>query len=206
MELIKCVNGHYYDTKKYDSCPYCQKRETENSILQQKLGNVPVFRAAPGSINEDVTVAMMPGDPEVTVSGKQGGISAGIGADEDPVTVGFFSPSTGTACITGWLVCVEGPARGRDYRIFHGMNWVGRDPDMDIHMIEDKRIAPRKHCAVVYDRKSAKFFVVDGEVDLTYLNGELLKGSAKLKTGDVISIGESRFEFIPFCREGHQWE
>ena len=67
-------------------------------------------------------------------------------------------------------------------------------------------ISRKKHCAVVYDNKSNKFFLVDGGVGLTYLNDHLVKQNEVLKLGDVITIGKSKFEFIPFCREGHQWE
>lgn len=207
MELIKCENGHFYDLSKYDSCPYCKKKSQETSQLQQKIQATPVFRVQNDNINEAVTMAMpVGGDQDIFLGHAGSGISAGVSATDDQVTMAFYTGPKGVSCVTGWLVCVEGPERGRDYRITHGMNWAGRDVDMDIYLPQDMMISRKKHCAVVYDNKSNKFFLVDGGVGLTYLNDHLVKQNEVLKLGDVITIGKSKFEFIPFCREGHQWE
>ena len=175
--------------------------------MQQKIQATPVFRVQNDNINEAVTMAMpVGGDQDVFLGHAGSGISAGVSATDDQVTMAFYTGPKGVSCVTGWLVCVEGPERGRDYRITHGMNWAGRDVDMDIYLPQDMMISRKKHCAVVYDNKSNKFFLVDGGVGLTYLNDHLVKQNEVLKLGDVITIGKSKFEFIPFCREGHQWE
>lgn len=108
--------------------------------------------------------------------------------------------------VTGWIVCVNGPAKGESYSIRRGMNWLGRSYDMDLIIMDDPAISRQKHCAVVYDERSNRFFILDGKVGLTYLNGQLLEGSAPLMSGDFIAVGNSKFEFIPFCREGHVWD
>ena len=36
--------------------------------------------------------------------------------------------------VTGWLVCLEGPSRGRDYRIIPEKNFIGRAGDMEIRI------------------------------------------------------------------------
>lgn len=207
MELIRCENGHFYDLSKYDSCPYCRKKSQETSLLQQKIQVVPEFWVQNNNINEAVTVAMpVKENQEIILGGMKNGVSAGVSADDDQMTMAFYAGTGGIACVTGWIVCIEGPERGRDYRICHGMNWIGRDVDMDIYIPKDKMISGKKHCAIVYDEKSNSFFIVDGGVGLTYLNGHLVKQDEILKLGDVITIGKSKFEFVPFCREGHQWK
>ncbi len=206
MELIKCENGHFYDLDKYETCPYCEKKDNSGKMSYLKSDGVPIYKATGNSVNEAVTVAMLPRTNEVELASTDRGINAGIAATDEPVTVAFFAANSGTAYITGWLVCVEGAEKGRDYRVCHGMNWVGRDADMDIYIKGDPEIALKKHCAIVYDDKSNQFFILDGDNSLTYLNDHLVKGSAILKQGDMIGIGKSRFEFVPFCREGHQWE
>lgn len=163
MELIKCENGHFYDLSKYDSCPYCRKKKEEASQLQQKISAAPVFRVQNDNINEAVTMAMPAGgEQEIFLQHSGDGISAGVSATDDQVTMAFYTGTGGVSCITGWLVCVQGPERGKDYRIFHGMNWAGRDVDMDIYLPKDEMISRRKHCAIVYDDKSNRFFIVDG--------------------------------------------
>ncbi|MCC8104047.1 MAG: FHA domain-containing protein [Clostridiales bacterium] len=133
------------------------------------------------------------------------GIS-GISAGDDLVTVALFSGRRGNAYVTGWLVSVEGPEKGRDYRIRHGMNWIGSSAAMDIVIYGDPSVAAVRHCSIAYDRKDNRFFVVAGTGTVTYMNGGILTGAQEIKLGDEIGIGQSKYEFIPFCREGHIWE
>ena len=110
MELIKCENGHFYDLSKYDSCPYCKKKSQETSQLQQKIQATPVFRVQNDNINEAVTMAMpVGGDQDVFLGRAGSGISAGVSATDDQVTMSFYTGPKGVSCVTGWLVCVEGP-------------------------------------------------------------------------------------------------
>ena len=46
--------------------------------------------------------------------------------------------------VCGWIVCVKGPRRGKDYRVMDGKNFVGRADDMDIQILGDNKIARRK--------------------------------------------------------------
>jgi len=55
--------------------------------------------------------------------------------------------------VCGWLVCVEGPRRGKDYKVMEGKNFVGRADDMDIQILGDNKISRRNHCVIVYDEK-----------------------------------------------------
>lgn len=206
MAIVRCANGHFYDHDKYKECPYCIKRESERSEIQRNMQNVPQFEVKfDTSINEAVTIAK-PKDGDVQLGVGIRSTAAGISAGKDPVTIGIFSKHQGKGYVTGWLVAREGPVKGRDYRIYHGMNWIGRNPNMDICISEDLSISQNKHCAVVYDGKSTQFFVVKGNGSLTYVNGELLEDSVPIHLGDTISIGSCQFEFVPFCREGHKWE
>lgn len=50
-----------------------------------------------------------------------------------------FSPTV------GWLVCVESPARGTDYRIRAGYNFIGRAEHMDICVRGSRKIRREKH-------------------------------------------------------------
>ena len=43
--------------------------------------------------------------------------------------------------VTGWLVCLEGPSKGRDYRIIAEKNFIGRSPEMDIRILGDNNIS-----------------------------------------------------------------
>ena len=60
--IVKCANGHFYDTNKSKECPYCIKKERERSERISELGNLPSFDVSFGPVNEGVTVAMTPGE------------------------------------------------------------------------------------------------------------------------------------------------
>ena len=106
MELIKCENGHFYDLSKYDSCPYCKKKSQETSQLQQKIQATPVFRVQNDNINEAVTMAMpVGGDQDVFLGHAGSGISAGVSATDDQVTMGFIPDQKGYPVLpAGWYV------------------------------------------------------------------------------------------------------
>lgn len=154
----------------------------------------------------------------VALASTEGGIGSGtldsntvalealVGEDDDQRTIGFFSGAKGNDYVTGWLVCLEGPEKGRDYRLHHGFNRIGRSFEMDVQVIDDPAVTREGHCAVVYDDRQNQFSVVPTSGALTYYNGQLLTGPERLKSGDEIGLGNSRFEFVPFCREGRVWE
>ena len=83
---------------------------------------------------------------------------------------------------------------------------MGRSTSMDVVLIDDKSISRDRHCSIVYDPKGNIFFVSAESGNLVYLNGELVSYPKELKDGNMITIGETKLMFIPFCREGRTWE
>lgn len=132
--------------------------------------------------------------------------AAGCLVDETDKTISLYEAQKGADFIVGWLVCVEGPERGRDYRLHQGFNRIGRDYQMDVAVMEDSSISREPNCSVVYDDRNNKFYAVQQNGAIAYLNGELLQGAQQLQTGDMIKIGNSALEFVAFCREGRVWE
>lgn len=203
VSIIRCVNGHFYDAGKSKECPYCRRPEGGMVVELDRSG--PGVGVA-GGIGEDVTVAKMPEMPgSVSLRGREAGV-AGLGAPDEGVTVAVFSQAAGTAFVTGWLVGLTGAVKGRDYRIRHGVNWVGRDFRADICIREAKDIDDLKQCALIYDGRGNRFYVRPGTGSVTYLNGEILDKPQQLQLGDVLQMGSESFEFVPFCREGRVWE
>ncbi len=213
MQLIRCPNGHIYDLEKSKECPTCQKINKEQRKMRtewvwtQGEKKLEAKSSENGlSINEQKTVPLFPGrEQEVVIPSDGGQTGKPVITVREEVTQSLFSRSRGRAYVTGWLVATNGPAKGRDYRICHGMNWLGKDPAMDLCVSEDEQIAD-KNCALVYDDKTNFFFVVPASGAITRLNGETLSSAHELKFGDKIEAGKTRFEFIPFCREGHVWD
>ena len=127
------------------------------------------------------------------------------GKTEIEVEESLFLQEENTVC--GWIVCVAGPRRGKDYKIMAGKNFVGRADDMDIQILGDNKISRRNHCVIVYDTKQRKTVMLPGDSNgIVYLNGEAVYVPTDLKEYDVIEMGESQFLLIPFCGEHFSWE
>lgn len=124
---------------------------------------------------------------------------------DEGLTIGVYSDFHGNDFVTGWIVCVDGPDKGRDYRLHQGYNRVGRGMNMDICPENDLLISRSNHCSIVYEEKKNQFYFIPEPGQISYLNQNLAETVSQLKTGDTFQIGKSEFEFVAFCREGRRW-
>ncbi|MCR4791194.1 MAG: FHA domain-containing protein [Lachnospiraceae bacterium] len=109
--------------------------------------------------------------------------------------------------VVGWLVCTEGPDKGRDYRIHEGYNNIGRSQHMDICIAGDPKVSSQKHALIAFDPEEKAFFFSPGEgTNLLKYNGKLLMMPEKIGKGDILTIGDSKFRFVPFVDEDFSWE
>ena len=109
--------------------------------------------------------------------------------------------------VCGWIVCIEGVRRGKDYKVMAGKNFVGRADDMDIQILGDNKISRRNHCVIVDDAKQGQTVLLPGDSNgIVYMNDEAVYVPTQLNLYDVIEMGESKFLFIPFCGEHFKWE
>jgi hypothetical protein len=127
-------------------------------------------------------------------------------ADSAP-TVGWFGTAAAVEPVVGWLVCVRGPEEGRDYRIRSEHNRIGRDRLMDICLRGDNRVSRDTHAIVTYDPRQNQFRVSPGHArGIIYLNGRLLDSPSPLRPRDIIELGDTGLQFVPFCGERFQWK
>lgn len=214
MAIVRCENGHYYDSEKFSRCPHCgifagKKDDMKTVALGRGSGSTKkgagdghktmpfgnLFRkpAADHTANHTVDHTIAMGQDTSR-------------PDDELKTIGIWSDARGNDFVTGWIVCVKGPERGRDYRLFHGMNHVGRSADMDVCIMDDTAISRENHCTITYEPRSNRFFLTPMNGNTVRQNGEMLDKPKELKTGDIIGIGMSEFEFIAFCRGERKWE
>lgn len=125
-----------------------------------------------------------------------------IGSQNPPVNKGIpFLP------VVGWLVCVDGPAKGRDYRIHTQKNWIGRAPHMDICISGDNCISAEEDAFIAYEPKKKFFHFVPGKGrNLMYLNDDVLLSPVQLKPYDILTIGQTKLMFVPLCGERFDWD
>lgn len=201
--IKRCSNGHWYDTSVNKTCPHC-KQESEK--LKIGLNDVE---------EDDHTISIAEaglslGDELSTVIGSTVGVSINKDADfeyddDKTISFGFFGMGD-VQPVTGWLVCMTGEERGKDYRLHMGKNFIGRSPAMDVVLVDDKTISREKHCSVIYDPKEDMFYLSTEGSNFVYLNEELLETAKELKENDKIRIGHTTLIFIPFSRGKRRWE
>ena len=137
------------------------------------------------------------------------GVSENPFVDYQPTTpISPFSEGLpGEMPVVGWLVCIEGAERGRDYRLTAGYNSIGRNPENNVYIPADDKISRDKHAFIGFDEQDCFFFFTpfNGK-NLNRLNGQRIMNSVELKAYDVLTIGSSKFCFIPFCSEQFSWE
>jgi len=106
----------------------------------------------------------------------------------------------------GWLVCVEGADKGRDYRIRSEKNFIGRSEKMDIQISGDETISRENHAVVSFNPKNNAFKIHPGDGrGIVYLNGDDVDTPQELKPFDTVELGQTKLMFMPFCGERFQW-
>ena len=186
MAIVQCPKFHYYDDKRNTECPYCLKES------QAVTGEV--------SLNEQLTSYIALDEEDNAQLTEAYGESV---ADYEK-TIGIFVDESQNRLTAAWLVCQEGFEKGKSYVIYSGRNFAGSAPHMDIVLAEAPEIFPEKHFSIVYDPRSVAFYVVCGEGH-TYVNGEAVSSQIAVADGDIIQAGDSKYIFVPFCKEGREW-
>ncbi len=197
MPMKRCENGHYYDDAKHTSCPAC-------GIPDLDIGKtVPRQPDAGGWDDEGKTRKSA---PESGATKRRDEPRKGVW-DDAGVTVAKVRKELDIDPVVGWLVCVKGPDRGRDYRIRSEKNFIGRGDRMDICIRGDETISRENHAAISYNYKNNSFKLLPGEGrGLVFLNNDEVDTPVALAAYDMIEIGNTQLLFVPFCGEKFQWQ
>lgn len=216
MEMKRCQNGHFYDASMYSSCPYCQGQNANATVPLRQGGGAAPGATVPGPGMGGPAPAAGGVGPTVPVQNPAGGNEfrpndvRPMGNPRDAgKTVAVMRQKSGINPVVGWLVCVEGKEKGRDFRLHTGNNLIGRADHMDICLkgSGDETISRENQGVISYDRKHHNFYVSPGKGEnLMYLNDEPVLGVEKLKIYDRLEIGTAVLMFVPLCGADFQWE
>jgi sarcosine oxidase delta subunit len=203
-----------YDPDQYATCPYCNGGG--NRIEFSGAGSSDIGKTAP------VGGGFGPSSSSGSSFGAPSGGMSEIGATVAPQsyrkkeeakeedtgkTVGVFKKSMNLEPVVGWLVCIEGTEKGKDFRIWAKNNTIGRSEKMDICIKGDTTISRENHARLAYDEKHNKYHLIPAEsTNNIYLNEEPIYVPSVLEAYDVIELGESKFVFVPLCNERFDWK
>lgn len=191
MAIIQCPHGHFYDDEKYSSCPSCMQQSGPGWRMDDQKTVSLASMGVPEERTVVLTAETPAGQPVVGSWDAQKTVAC-YGGEEQQLLV-------------GWLVCIKGPMRGKDYRLYPGFNRIGRSLASDI-CLQDAKVSMEAHCSVVYDQRSGNFFLVPGKGTAVYLEEQLVEEAVTLREGSRISLGVSTLELILFCKGEHVWE
>ena len=197
-----CSAGHVYDADQFASCPYCNRntRAIQFGATAAPAGygatTVPAgYGAAHAGRDDTIGQTVMPE-----------AIRRRMEQERDNRTVGEFKRKLGYEPVVGWLVCVEGPEVGKDYRLFGRINSIGRAEGNDVVLAQEHTVSQKNHVRLAYDAKHNNFQLIPGEgTNVTYLNDEPLYVPQKLNAYDVLEMGDTKLIFVPLCSERFRW-
>ena len=110
----------------------------------------------------------------------------------------------GTAA--GWLVVLDGPARGQDLRLGEGRNFLGVDAAGDPAVLDANSPLAVRRGIVVYDPQDNNWCALPGSSnELCTLNGKSLIEKMPLTAGDTFAVGGAQLRFVPLCGPEFNW-
>lgn len=235
IKMCTCPNGHYYNADIYSSCPECGAAAGAPGFggAQGIPPTAPAAPSMGGFGGISPTEPIMP-PPHNNYGGAQSipptepasgfGPGGGVGVTVPltpndkyspnpqsafPSTVSAYDlPGKGglsTEPVVGWLVCVEGPLRGVDFRIHDGYNFIGRE-EGDIHIKGDNAVSRQRHAVIAFYAKRNTFHVgpADGR-NIIELNDEPVFNHVEMKNFDVLTVGNTKLMLVALCGPNFSW-
>jgi len=202
----RCENGHFID-ESWDLCPYCPVDEAEAEeipvVRPTRFGGAdaasPAAAAAEPPPRRPVAVPPPPPLRRET--------SAAVQAPpmERTSVVQRNGDAQPKRYVVGWLIGLNGSARGEAYSVRIGRNVIGRDRRSDIVINDDQ--ASSHHADLVFRPEERRFILMDhNSTNGTYVNEVEIEPRRDLITKDVVRIGSHKFLFMPLCDEGFFWD
>lgn len=223
ISMVKCPNcGTVYNAAMNTGCPGCAGGNQPGGFSktvapdsagfggQQAGGFAPTM--APGTFaktNAFVTTPPIGGDfgggnntVGVTAPPKKDGGNFGV-----TTYVGDDAHRKEKMRAMGWIVAIDGPNAGKDYRLHASYNYIGKNTG-DVRIEGDPSISREKDSFILCDTQTGSFYLAHLQgANPVRINGEpVVSGSGKLKAYDIITIGSTRLVFVPLCGENFSWE
>jgi len=205
----RCENGHFID-ESWDLCPYCPAGEED--------AEVPIVRPTRFGGAEGAKAAAAPSEPPprrpVAVPSPPplrrdtSAAAAGAAVQAPPMertSVVQRGDSQPKRYVVGWLVGLNGSARGETFAVRIGRNVIGRDRRSDIVIDDDQ--ASSHHADLVFRPEERRFILMDhNSTNGTYVNEVEIEPRRDLAPKDVVRVGSHKFLFMPLCDEGFFWD
>ncbi len=95
--------------------------------------------------------------------------------------------------VVGWLVCMHGPQKGQDFRLFDGRNVLRTAADCDV-VVYDPYVAAR-HCVIMIESGNARYIIQDLDSrNHTFVNNRQVM-KQDLIDNDEVKLGSVQYRF-----------
>jgi hypothetical protein len=202
MQMKQCPNGHFYDQSRTAECPYCTSASANVNVTRPVWSNGENEGTATSSVDIGATVPV--NQPAFTDHTRSINVAS---AGDMERTQAVLKKEIGIDPVVGWLVCVEGKEKGRDYRIHSDNNFIGRSEKMDVCIRGDDTISRENHAIISYDVRDKMYYFSPGEGrSIVRVNGKAIFSTVEITTYDTIELGNTKLIFAPLCGEGFNWK
>ncbi len=112
-------------------------------------------------------------------------------AKTQAINLAEFTDTRFKPCV-GWVVVMDGPQEGRDFRLVQGRNRIGTDADMEV-VLTDPYVSSH-HANIVYTDDGTFQLSDAGSTNGTRLNGKKVM-QAELVDNDTLQMGHTTLRF-----------
>jgi hypothetical protein len=204
----RCENGHFID-ESWDICPYCPQdaSEPEMPVVRPRSIEVAAVRAGAGPQLAEASGGMRshrtmtPPPPPAPV------VPIQPPPQERTVAAARLDHAAGAQkrYVVGWLIGLNGSARGESFPVRMGRNVIGRDRRSDIFINDDQ--ASSHHADLVFRPEERRFILMDhNSTNGTYVNETEIEPRRDLIEKDIVRIGSHKLLFLPLCHDGFYWD
>ncbi len=173
-------------------------RQTKNGTIDV-IGVTEPIAPRKGSI--DVIGPTVPISPKIKSDAATSATVYGGSKEESAVS------KDENSLFVGWLVCISGANKGKEYKVRDGYNYIGSSASMDIYIEKDDSIASERAAVIGYDSYTKTFFLsLCGAHTIIRVNSRLLMEQVSLQAYDELTIGETKMIFVPLCGDKFNWD
>lgn len=202
--LTRCPEGHWYNAAVHSSCPLCDGNDTIPNYFTETIDVNSANAEAAGDFPPTMSPTMEPAGGYRTQSPQ--GPDSPNPFSNPTIIGGDTAQGSQTEPVVGWLVCIDGPVRGNDFRIHAGYNYIGREMG-DIHIQGDLQISRQNHAMIAFDSSEGVYYVgPSAGRNLIKVNGKTVLNAVEVKNYDIISIGTTRLMFVALCGPHFGWD
>ncbi len=127
--------------------------------------------------------------------------TAPIGSSERVPAFAGWNP------VLGWLVCIQGGKRGKDFRLTQEKSYIGRAASNDICLDFDETISRDTTITITYVKEHQVFRLETLQSRNPVSVNEIpVVNELYLRDKDIISIGATELRLVCFCDTSFAWE